>query len=313
MSANTCRANLPDAAGWPAMFLRASHHFPFSLETNVMNKHFLWHALAAAAALALASPALAADAAQPLRVCASTKDDPYSDKDGNGFENKIAQVIADEMGARLELAMIDKDAIYLVRDGIDKGLCDVLVGVDAGDQRLLTTRPYYRTGYAFVTRQDRHFEGDKWQDIDRDGFDTFSYRLYSPAETILKYTGRFEYNLIYEASLTNFEERRNKYTQVPADRVVSEVADGAADLGIIFAPEAARYVRDSREPLKMTLISNELERSDGVVIPLQFSQSVGISKAKPELAAPIQAALDSGRARIDAILAEEGIPVLPLS
>lgn len=276
-----------------------------------MNKHFLRPALAGVAALALAGPVLAENA--PLRVCASTKDAPYSDKDGQGFENKIAEVIAGEMGAKLELVMLDKDAIYLVRDGIDKGLCDVLVGVDSGDERLLTTKPYYRTGYAFITRQDRNFQGDKWQDIDQDGFKTFSYRLHSPAETILKYTGRYEYNLIYQASLTNFEDRRNKYTQVPADRVVSEVADGAADVGIIFAPEGARYVRDSREPLKMTLITNALERSDGVVIPLQYSQSVGVSKARPELVAPIQAALDKGRARIDAILAEEGIPVLPLS
>lgn len=248
-----------------------------------------------------------------LRVCASTKDAPYSTQDGSGFENRIAKVLAEETGRKLELVMIPKDAIYLVRDGIDKDLCDVLVGVDDGDQRLLTSEPYYRSGYAFVTRKDRNFEGDKWQDVDQEGFNTFSYRLYSPAETILKYTGRYEYNLIYQASLTNFEDRRNKYTQVDADRVVSEVAAGNADLGIIFAPEAARYVRDSREPLKMTLITNEIQRSDGVIIPLQYDQSVGIAKTHPELVGPIDAALKSGRSKIDAILSEEGIPVLPLS
>ncbi|MTH64055.1 methanol oxidation system protein MoxJ [Paracoccus shanxieyensis] len=263
------------------------------------------------AALTLAAPALADT--QTLRVCASTKDAPYSDKDGGGFENKIAQVLADEMGATLDLVMIDREAIYLVRDGIDKDLCDVLVGVDAGDQRLLTSEPYYRSGYAFVTQQSRDFTGDTWQAVDQDGFNTFSYRLHSPAETILKYTGRYEYNLIYQASLTNFEDRRNKYTQVEASRVVAEVAGGGADLAIIFAPEAARYVRDAREPLRMTLITNEIERSDGVIIPLQYSQSVGVSNAHPDLLAPINAALTSGRAKIDAILTEEGIPLLPLS
>ncbi|MDQ7774963.1 MAG: methanol oxidation system protein MoxJ [Paracoccus aminovorans] len=222
-------------------------------------------------------------------------------------------MLAEQMGARLDLVMIDKDAIYLVRDGIEKDLCDVLVGVDAGDERLLTTRPYYRSGYAFVTRQDRNFEGDKWQDVDQDGFKTFSYRLYSPAETILKYTGRYEYNLIYQASLTNFEDRRNKYTQVPADRVVDEVAAGNADLAILFAPEAARYVGASRQPLKMTLITNDIERSDGVVIPLQYSQAVGVSKAHPELLEPLQAALTAGDARVQAILQQEGIPLLPLN
>lgn len=276
-----------------------------------MTKHFLRLCGAGVAALTLAAPALADTTT--LRVCASTKDAPYSDGDADGFENKIAQVLAEEMGAKLDLVMLEKDAIYLVRDGIEKDLCDVLVGVDSGDQRLLTSDAYYRTGYAFVTRQSRNFEGNKWQDVDQDGFKTFSYRLHSPAETILKYTGRYEYNLIYQASLTNFEDRRNKYTQVDASRVVSEVSGGGADLAIVFAPEAARYVRDSREPLRMTLITNEIERSDGVIIPLQYSQSVGVAKTHPELLGPVNQALKSGSAKIDAILTQEGIPLLPSS
>lgn len=249
---------------------------------------------------------------QALRVCASTRDAPYSTADGTGFENRIAEVLAEEAGMTLELVMIENDSIYLFRDGIEKDLCDVLVGVDAGDERLLTSEPYYRSGYAFVSRQDRNFEGDKWQDIDQEGFDTFSYRYHSPAETILKYSGRYEYNMIYQASLTDFEDRRNKYTQVPADRVISEVSAGNADLAIIFAPDAGRYVRDSNEPLKMTLITNEIVRSDGMIIPLQYDQSVGTTKDKPELQDKINQALSSGKDRIQAILDEENIPTLPL-
>lgn len=247
-----------------------------------------------------------------LRVCASTQEAPYSTKDGTGFENVIAGILAEEAGMELDLVMIDKAAIYLVRDGIDEGICDVLIGVDAGDERLLTSEPYYRSAYAFVSREDRGFEGDKWEDVDQEGYNTFAYRYHSPAETILKYTGRYEYNLVYQASLTDFQDRRNQYTQVEASRVVSEVAAGNADLAIIFAPDAGRYVRDSREPLKMTLITNEIERSDGLMIPLQYSQSVGISKEKPELVDTINSALESGRERIEAVLANEGIPTLPL-
>lgn len=249
---------------------------------------------------------------QILRVCASTSDAPYSTSDETGFENRIAGVLAEEADMELELVMIDKAAIYLHRDGIEKDLCDVLVGVDTGDERLLTSDAYYRSGYAFISRQDRGFEGDKWQDADQDGFSTFSYRYHTPAETILKYTGRYEYNLVYQASLTDFEDRRNKYTQVPADRVVAEVEAGNADLAIVFAPEAGRYVRDAGTPLKMTLITNDIERSDGVIIPLQYNQSVGVTKRKPGLLPVINEALESGRDRIRAILDEEGIPTLPL-
>lgn len=268
--------------------------------------------LAGGTALLCSLGAATAQEDTTLRVCASAKDAPYSDARGEGFENRIAAILADEAGMELDLVILDRDAIYAFRDGIETGKCDVLVGVDTGDDRVLTSKPYYRSGYAFVSQTARGFDGDTWQDIDREGFSTFAYRYHTPAETILKYTGRYEYNLVYQASLINFSDRRNQYTQVPAERVVSEVASGTADLGIAFAPDIARYVRDAREPLTLTLITNEIERQDGVIIPLQYSQSVGVSKARPELLDVITAALDSGQDRIARVLAEEGIPTLPL-
>lgn len=267
--------------------------------------------LAGVAAVALT--AVAADAAETLRVCSSTQDAPFSSGDASGFENRIAAVLAEETGRTLDHVWIDKAAIYLVHEGVDKGLCDVVIGVDAGDERLLTSEPYYRTGYAFISRADRDFEGRRWEDADTPGFSRFSYRFHSPAETILKYTGKYEGNLAYTYSLIDFKSRRNQYINVPAELVVSEVIGGEADLAIAFAPEVARYVRDAREPLRMTLIDNAIERVDGVVIPLQYDQAVGVSKNAPELLEEIDAALVSGRARIRAILDAEGIPLLPHS
>lgn len=264
--------------------------------------------------------ALAAGATQaedgrmdPLRVCASTKDAPFSEDGGTGFENRIAEVIAAGTGRPLEMVWLKKDAIYLVRDGADAGLCDVLMGVDSGDPRLLTTQPYYRTGYVFVTRPDTALESNTWEALGDEKLDTIAYRLHGPSEVLVKYAGKYENNLIYVTSLTNFEDRRNKYTNVEARRVVTEVAQGNADVGIAFAPEVARYVKESGTPVEMTVITNHLTRSNGQEVPLQFSQSVGVVKSKPELRAEIDAALTEKKAEIDAILADEGVPILPPS
>jgi mxaJ protein len=270
------------------------------------------HVAGAFVALSVASIASLGVAAEPLRVCSSTQDAPFSNRDGSGFENRIAAVLAEEMGRTLTHVWIEKPAIYLVHDGVDRGLCDIVIGVDAGDERLLTSEPYYRSGYAFVALADRNFDGRRWENADTPGYSRFSYRFHSPAETILKYTGKYEGNLAYTYSLIDFKSRRNQYLNVPADRVVSEVVDGRADLAIAFAPEVARYVRDARTPLTMTLIDNDIERVDGVVIPLQYDQSVGVSKAAPELLDDVNAALRSGADRIRAILQEEGVPLLPL-
>jgi mxaJ protein len=257
--------------------------------------------------------ARAEEAKDPLRICASTKDSPFSEEGGTGFENRIAEVIAEGTDRPLEMVWINKDAIYLVRDGAEAGLCDVLMGVDADDPRLLTTQPYYRTGYVFVTRADTALAGDTWEALGDAKLETIAYRLHGPAEVLVKYAGKYENNLIYVSSLTNFEDRRNKYTNVEARRVVDEVARGNADIGVAFAPEVARYVKNSRAPVEMTMISNHLTRANGQEVPLQFSQSIGVVKSKPELRAEIDAALTAKKAEIDAILAEEGVPLLPPS
>ncbi|WP_119168458.1 methanol oxidation system protein MoxJ [Algihabitans albus] len=261
---------------------------------------------------AAADPATDMEAEGSLRVCSSTQDAPFSDADATGFENRIAGIVAEAMGRELEHVWIDKAAIYLVRDGIDDGKCDVVMGVDQNDPRLLTSIPYYRTSYVFVSREDRGFDGEKWQDADTAGIERFSYRFHSPAETILKYSGKYENNLAYSRSLINFKSRRNQYINVPAERVVAEVVDGHADVAIAFASAVARYVTKASTPLRMQIITNDIERLDGKIIPLTYAQSIGVAKRVPDLVEEINAALQESAAEIRAVLEEEGVPLLPL-
>ncbi|WP_114395826.1 methanol oxidation system protein MoxJ [Oleisolibacter albus] len=260
------------------------------------------------------SAALAASAAKEpaLRICASTKEAPYSSGDGTGFENRIAASLAKAMGRKAEFVFTDKYAIYLVRDSLNAGACDVVVGVDVDDERMLTTDAIYRTGYVFVSREDRQFAGTKWEDAGRPDLGRFAIRFHGPGETILKYTGKWEDNAAYLYSLINFQSRRNSYNNVEAARLVSEVTSGEADLAIAFAPDVARYVKASGVPVRMQLIDNDIPRPDGKIVPLHYAQAIGVRKDDASLLAEINAALPKVRADIRRILEEEGIPLLPL-
>jgi methanol oxidation system protein MoxJ len=262
---------------------------------------------------AAASGAATASAAQTLRICASTKEAPYSDAGATGFENRIAAKLAEAMGREAEFVFTDKFAIYLVRDFLDARACDVVMGVDVGDERMLTTGSVYRTGYVYVSREDENFTGSSWRDIQGTPYGRFAIRFYTPAELMLKYAGKWEDNAAYLYGLINFQSRRNQYNQVAADRLVSEVASGEADLAIAFAPDVARYVKASSVPLRMTMIEDEMTRSDGKVVPLQYDQAIGVRKDDRTLLDEINAALPKVRGEINAILMEEGIPLLPPS
>lgn len=281
--------------------------------THLFGTGVFGHALRATAGLiaaaTIAGPAMAAD--NELRICASTREAPYSTKDADGFENRIAVELAKAMGRTPRFVFTDQFAIYIVRDQLEAGACDVMLGVDAGDERLLTSAPIYRTGYVLVTRDDKGFKSADWEDIRGTPLSRFAVRFYSPGETILKYTGKWEDNAAYLYSLINFKSNRNSYNQVEASRLVSEVVSGEADMAIAFAPDVARYVKTAGAPVRMTMIDKPITRSDGVVIPLQYDQAIGVRKNDAALLKEIDAALPKIMGSIDRILADEGIPLLP--
>ncbi|MGQ4273736.1 methanol oxidation system protein MoxJ [Terrihabitans sp. B22-R8] len=262
------------------------------------------------------SPGMAAPASEKpdtsnvLRICASDVEAPFSEKDGSGFEDRIAKVLAEAMGRQAAFVRTDKPGIYLVRDQLDKNNCDVVMGVDVGDERVLTSKPYYRTGYVMVTREDRGITASRWDDAQIKEQDRFAVRFYSPAETLLKRIGRFEDNAAYMYSLVNFKSRRNQWVQVPGDRLVTEVTSGEADVAIAFAPEVARYVKQSSTPLRMTLIANNIDQPNGDPIRMQYDQAIGVRKDDAALLAEIDSALQKARPEVEKILSEEGIPLL---
>ena len=292
---------------------------------------FLRAATCAAALLALALPARTARAqeseaqaiqsepgkapASPkpdlstLRICASEKQPPLSMRDGSGLENRVATAVAAAMGRKPVFVWLDKPAIYLVRDGLEKRNCDVVVGLDSDDPRVLTTKPYYRSGYVFLTRADKDLDVKSWADPRLKTVDHMVVPLGSPGEAMLKDIGRYEEDMAYLYSLVGFRAPRNQYTQIDPARIVSEVANDKADVGVAFAPDVARYVRDSAVPLRMTLVPNDTVSSDGRRMPQSFDQSMGVRRDETALRDALDAAIAKAKPQIDAILKQDGVPV----
>jgi mxaJ protein len=243
-----------------------------------------------------------------LRICAAANELPYSNAEQEGYENKIATVIAEAMGRKPNFVWSKKPAIYLVRDSLDKKECDVVIGLDTGDERVLTSKPYFRAPYVFVQRADSKLDLKDWDSPDLAKADHIGFVPGTPAQVMLEKIGLFNTHFNYMHSLTNFQDRRNKYTRINPERLVGDVANGKADVAIAFAPEVARVAK--ARGLKMTVIPDTATRSDGEKVPMHFDQSIGVRKGDEELLKEIQAALDKTRPKIEEILKEEGIPLL---
>lgn len=276
---------------------------------------FMKFGLAAPALAAglMAAPVLAADDdvenPNALRICAAADELPYSNRDGSGFENKIAIALAEAMGRSPMFVYLNKPAIYLVRDLLDVKRCDVVMGLDTGDDRVLTTKPYYRAPYVFIQRKDTKLDIKDWSSPDLAKASKIGFTPGSPAQIMLEKIGLFREHFNYMHSLTNFQDKRNKFTRIPPQRMVNEVADGTADVAINFAPEVARYAKAS-DKIMLTVIPDNNTRSDGEKVPHHFDQSAGVRKDDQALLAALEAALEKAKPKIEEILKDEGIPLV---
>jgi mxaJ protein len=270
---------------------------------------------AAAILVSLAHPSWAEDkateAADPsvLRVCASQVEAPYSTRDGDGFENKIAKALSTAMGRKVSFAWSEKPAIYTVRDQLDQKTCDVVIGLDTGDERVLTSKPYYRAPYVFVMRKDSPLDITSWDSPDLKKANKIAIAPDGPAQVMLEKLGLFNTNFNYIKSLTGFKSKRNQYIRIEPQRYVDEVASGKADVAVVFAPEVARYAKQRGDQVKLVVIPDNATRSDGQHLPFHFDQSIGVRKDDKKLLNEVDAALEKARPEIETILKEEGIPL----
>jgi len=255
-----------------------------------------------------ALPTLAADA---LNICAGKSELPFSNDQKQGFENKIAAVIGKTLNVPVNYFWWT-NPLTLQKD-MEEGKCDVLIGTDPNDPRVLVTKPYYRSGYVFVTRVDREIDVTSW---DHPYLKEKNFRIGvmpdSPGKNMLLQINRFDDMFDYFTEIQNFQSTRNRYVHVEPSRLVNDVANMHLHMAMLWAPEAARYVRASEVPLKMVMVEDNAKKTNGEKIPMHYDVVMGVSKKRPELVQALNGVIEKHGTEITAILKEEGIPLLNL-
>ncbi len=263
--------------------------------------------LSLAAGVALSFQATVLSAAEPLRVCAAKDEMPYSNAAGEGFENRLAERVAELLGRPLEIVQSDRAAIYHVQEYLNTGKCDVIMGLDSTDPRVLTTKPYYRASYFFVVKRDggpdiHDWNPEAWQKINK-----VAFAQGSPAEAMIREVGLFERNLSYIYSLIGFKPKRNEYIRFQPSRLISEVSTGVADVAIVWGPEAAPYVAQSTVPLEMRPVPDGTWQGNPILF--QYEQSMGVRTGNEALRDALDQVIATHGPALRQELVDLGIPV----
>jgi len=240
---------------------------------------------------------------QQLRVCADPNNVPFSNARGEGFENAIAAVVAHDLGKTLSYFWLPQRRGF-VRNSLNAGVCDVIMGVPAGYDLVRTTRAYYRSSYVFVSpagqRPIRTFDDPALRTltvgipITGDDYENPPPAMALAARHLM-------------ANVRGYPVYGDYSQPAPQRVVIDDVGAGRIDVAVVWGPIGGYFARRSRTPLRVTPVSPQRDADAG---PFTFAIAMGVRRSDTELAQALDQVLQRRRTEIASILRQFGVPLV---
>ncbi len=239
-----------------------------------------------------------------LRVAADPNNLPFSNDHLQGFENRIAEIIADELGRKVEWVWHAQRRGF-IRNTLKANKADVTLGVPAGFEMAKPTKPYYHSTYVFVTRK---IDGVKVTSLDDAALRNVTVGVQligddgsnSPPAHALGRRGIVN-------NVRGFTVYGDYSQPNPPARIVEAVATGDIDVGIVWGPLAGYFAKQSTVPLELTPVTPAL---DPPALPMAFSIAAGVRRGDDKLFSDVERALQARAPEIQEILQEYGVPLV---
>ena len=229
---------------------------------------------------------------------------PFSNRKMEGFENKIADLIAKDFGATTTYAWWGQRRGFIrntMNATLEEGRCDVVIGAPEKYDLVWTTTPYYRSTYVFVYRKGRGLTITSLDDPAlaklRIGVHLLGddYANPPPVHELSK-RGIVD-NVV---GFSTFYSAEN-----PPSSIVAAVAKGQIDVAIVWGPVAGYFA--ARQPVPLEVVTVPSGKGD---LPFAFDISMGVKPGNAALRAKLEQAIVRRRAEITQILRDYNVPVL---
>jgi mxaJ protein len=233
-----------------------------------------------------------------LRVCADPNNMPFSSRDHTGFENRIASLIAQDLNAHL-IFVWQRMGRGFVREYLDKAQCDLLIGIPTNYRPVLTTSPYYRSTYVFVSRQSGPVPSLNSPALHglKIGVQVLEEEYTPPGEALARRG--------LQSAIVGFDT-----TGEGADSIVRAVANQKIDIALVWGPLAGYFTKQLGHGLRLTPVEPEV---DPPGLPFTYAISMGVRKGNVALRDQLEKILTDREAYIRRILDDYGVPQLPLA
>ena len=242
--------------------------------------------------------------ARTLRVCADPNNLPYSNQQQEGFENRLARLLADDRGAALAFTWSAQRRGFL-RATLNASRCDVVMGLPSASTGVRTTEPYYRSTYVFVSRADSGLAVTSLDDpklsrlkvaVQMVGDDASN----SPPAHALSRRG-------IVANVIGYSVFGDYASQAPLLPIIDAVVRRDVDIALVWGPIAGFFARDRVVPLDLHRLA---PTDEATALPLAFDISMAVRSSDAALGAELNDFIRRRRADIDRVLASYSVPVV---
>lgn len=241
--------------------------------------------------------------ARELAICSDPANLPYSNAQREGFENRIATLLADELHATLRYTWNAQRRSFLRRT-LHAGACDVVMGLPAGLPGVLQTRPYYASRYALVSLRSRGLAVSGYDDP---ALRTLRIGLAAvgaeganpPPAAALARRGLSDQVRGY--SVWGSEE-----DETPQGRIVDAVAQGEIDAAILWGPQAGYFAQRHAGTLDVQPLADDPQQP---ALAFRYAMALSVRRGDAALRDELQQALDRRAADIRNILESYGVPL----
>ncbi len=252
--------------------------------------------------VALFMSGAAPSAQRELRVCADPDNLPFSNQKQEGFENKLADLIAADLGATVKYTWLRQRRGF-IRRGLKANECDLVTGIPNGSEMVLATKPYYRSTYVFVYRKDakhqlRSFDDPAMREL-RIGLHAIGEDGANPPPAHALARRGIVKNVL------GFKMWDEDSVENPQSQIIDAVVARQIDVAIVWGPLGGYFAKRQKEHLQVVPVSPRVEPAG---IPFIFDISMGVRPGETALKAEFDEILDRRRSDVRRILDEYGVP-----
>jgi mxaJ protein len=241
-----------------------------------------------------------------LRVCADPNNMPFSNRRGEGFENKIASVVAGELQRSIVYTWQPQRRGF-IRTTLKAGACDLVVGVPSAFGPVRTTRPYYRSSYVFVSRRG---QGSPVRSFDDPRLKRMQIGIQITGDDYNNPPGA---QALASRGITRQVHGYTVYGDyseaAPQRRVIDAVARGEIDLAFVWGPLAGYFARREGVPMTLTAVAPG-PPGDADVLQFAFDISMGVRRDDRALGAAVDGVIERRAPEIRRILAAYEVPLI---